>query len=139
MSWRNRFTGVSVTAALTVAFALGGGMPATASTIPSDERTSAMLETSPDVVASNETPVMEDSEAVTAVPIVAIIVAAIAAGGTAHARGAEAAKTAYYAGYRNDAYQQDKWLIRATAVGLVGPVLGISFMVGFQNQFYSMP
>lgn len=139
MSWKNHITGVSVTTALTVAFALGGGLPATASTAPSDELAPALVETSSDVVAPNEAAIAKDSESVTAVPIVAIIVAAIAAGGTAHAMGAEAAKTAYYAGYRNDAYQQDKWLIRATAVGLVGPVLGISFMVGFQNQFYSMP
>lgn len=71
-------------------------------------------------------------------PILAIIAAAVAAGGTAHAMGTEAGKKAYYAGIRNAEYQNNKVAVRAAVVALVGPVLGVSFMVGFENQFYSM-
>ena len=115
---------------------IGGiAVPAHASVLPESEDGSLSRPVS--TTGTELTPDSDSAETRVA-PFLAIIAAVIAAGGTAHAMGTEAAKRSYYAGLRNTEYQSIKWNVRAFAVGLIGPVLGITFMVGFENQFYLM-
>ena len=73
-----------------------------------------------------------------AVPILAIIGAAIAVGGSYYAMGERAGQRAYYAGLRNAEYQRVKWQVRGYLVAVFGPVGMPIFMTGFENKFYSM-
>lgn len=45
----------------------------------------------------------------------------------------------YHSGLRNPNYQSAKWTVRIVSVALGGPVLGPSFMFGFEKGLYSMP
>jgi len=73
-----------------------------------------------------------------AVPVLAIIAAAVAAGGTIYGIGQVAGERAYYAGLRNAEYQDVKWNVRAGVIGIVGLVPGGILLTGFENKFYSM-
>lgn len=71
------------------------------------------------------------------VPVLAIIGAVVAVGGSLYAMGQVAGERSYYAGLRNSEYQKYKWNYRAGAVALLG-VGGAIFMVGFETKFYEM-
>lgn len=73
-----------------------------------------------------------------AVPVLAIIAGAIAVGGGIYAIGQVAGERAYYAGLRNSEYQQVKWGVRGSVIGMVGLIAGGILMTGFENKFYSM-
>jgi hypothetical protein len=73
-----------------------------------------------------------------AVPIFAIIGAALALGGSYYAMGERAGQRAYYAGLRNAEYQRVKWSVRSLVFSALGPVGMPIFMTGFENKFYSM-
>ncbi|TWX38708.1 hypothetical protein ES689_08835 [Frigoribacterium sp. ACAM 257] len=86
-----------------------------------------------------ETAAPEANDAETAaVPIIAIVMAAIAVGGSYYGMGTAAGEKAYYAGLRNQEYQNVKWKVRTAAMGALGVVGGPIFMTGFENNFYSM-
>lgn len=71
-------------------------------------------------------------------PVIAIVGAVIAAGGAAYGMGQVAGQRSYYAGLRNPEYQTIKWNVRGFVLGTLGAPLGGVFMIGFENQFYSM-
>lgn len=74
---------------------------------------------------------------VTLTAVLGIIGAVIGTFGATYGAGQVAGERAYYAGLRNSTYQNWKWQIRAAAVSL-GGALGATFMLGFENKFYSM-
>ncbi len=73
-----------------------------------------------------------------AVPVLAIIAAAIGSLGALYAAGTYAAQRCYYAGLRNPEYQQVKWNVRGGVLGIAGIAAGGAVLLGFENQFYSM-
>lgn len=127
-------TGLGLAAALTITSAMSAGATQLTDEDPAHSL-SATTQVSEDEALVDVSPSDVDTQAV---PVIAIIIAMIAMGGSAHAMGTEAARKAYYAGLRNAEYQSIKWTVRATVVTALGPALGGTFMVGFENQFYAM-
>lgn len=74
----------------------------------------------------------------TEIAFLPIILGVIAAGGAYRAMGAEAAQRVYHAGLGNAEYQRIKWQIRVAIMVPLGSVGGPIFMVGFENEFYSL-
>ena len=70
-------------------------------------------------------------------PILGIVATVISISGATYGAGKIAGERAYYAGLRNSTYQKWKWQIRGAAIA-VGSIAGGIFMIGFENQFYSM-
>lgn len=74
----------------------------------------------------------------TEIAFLPIILGVIAVGGAYHAMGSVAAQKVYHAGLRNAEYQRIKWQIRAAIMVPLGSIGGPIFMVGFENEFYSL-
>lgn len=122
---------VGVAAALTVALTAAAAAPANAAARAKDvgHRPAALSAT---VISPDET--VEPR----VVPWATILATVVAAGGAADYMGRNAAERMYHAGLRLPEYEGMKWSLRASAIGLLGPIFGTVFMVAFENKFYSM-
>lgn len=134
MSRTTRVASAAVTMTIATSSVLCSGGTARAVELHAPDAGTPIAATSAAFVPS---PGEKDSEQ-RAVPILAIIGAVIAIGGSYSAMGREAGERVYHAGVRNAAYQQVKWKVRAAAVAACGAVGGAIFMTSFDNQFYSM-
>lgn len=131
MSLGSKCVKTGMASVLTISLTCMGAVSAQAAT--PHHAVSIATEASPDVA-----PPVEINAETRAVPILAIIGAVIAVGGTYYGMGQAAGERSYWAGLRNAEYQRVKWQVRLAAMAPLGTVGGQIFMTGFENKFYSM-
>lgn len=131
MSLGSKCVKTGLASALTIGLAATGAVSAQAAT--PHRAVTTMTEASPDVAPTSDT-----KAETRVVPIIAIVGAVIAVGGTYYGMGQAAGERSYWAGLRNAEYQQIKWQVRIAAMAPLGTVGGQIFMTGFENKFYSM-